>query len=202
MAFNQALPLIKNGNFEIVGQRIYAILKHEIALQYQLAQAEEYEAQKYNCEVLYEVKRPWDTLDANKGRIVIWSDRSEDKAEQHTGKNFVTYNIDIYTCADREGDTTGVTVASLKMNRLIHLVNMILKSPKYQHLNIEGEEPDEIVGERLFPGWHKMTPGKDQGAENLVFARVLIDVNVNEEFPEPIADVPLDVELTVNENSI
>lgn len=189
----------KKDNFEIVGERISAILALEIASQKQLAEAAGKPMSDWSARVFSERADPWEQFESeqdDKSPIVnVWFDGSDfplkgsDAVKRQKSES--TFNIDCYGFG-KSSDVLGAghslsdKVASLETHRTIRLMRNIIMSSINTYLQMRG-----LVTRRWVQGITTFQPNsQERAAFHVIAARLPLKVDFYEESPQ-VEGVPL-----------
>lgn len=195
-----SLELIdKFDGFEIVRDKIAAILVAEVANQKTLAAAASEDPALWDLNVYIERSNPWekwiDSDDTDDTPIVnVWYDSSTYPMNAGTTmerqKTEGVFNVDIYGFGAAKdeaagGHTPGDLQAALNAQRAARLVRNILMAAENTYLGLRG-----TVGRRWIRGINQFQPQQDgRSVQQIVGIRIAMQVDFNEFSPQVLAEV-------------
>ncbi len=182
----------KQDSFEIVRDKIAAILLNESASQQALAIAAAKNPDLWKLRVFLERSNPWEIWlndDSDKSPIVnIWYDSSQfDKSSSNVVERQSTttvYNIDIYgygvSSATLDGHNPGDKLAVLESHRGTRLVRNIIMSGIYTYLDLRG-----LVWSRFLRNVTTFQAQQEiNSVQHVVASRIALEVVFNEFAPQ------------------
>lgn len=190
----------KQDNFEIIRDRIAAILVTEVANQIQLATDASKNPDDWKLRVYTERSNPWEYFlneQTDRSPIVnVWYDNSS-----YSGGNSniserqyseATYNIDCYGFGmskdNGSGHIPGDQEAAFESQRSLRLIRNILMSAEYTYLSLRG-----LVWQRWVESVKVFQPSSDsKSIQQMVGARLSLRVAFNEFSPQ-VEPVELDL---------
>jgi hypothetical protein len=189
----------KQDTFEIVRDKIAAILATEVANQMQLASAVQKDPALWNLRIFTERFNPFEEwlnptedgtliIDDETPIVNIWFDNAvldaaaSDRIERQ--KTDATYNIDIYGLGVAKKETVGFSasdyLASIESHRATRLVRNILMSANYAYLELRG-----IVWGRWIESLNSFYPELNgRQGQRIVGTRIKFNVQFNETAPQ------------------
>jgi len=188
----QSIPLVDGqDNFEIIRDKIGALLATETVAQVALATAAEKPTpDDWKFYVYLERSNPWEAFRDGEGDLTpivnVWYDRGqyeEGRSNLHTQQGVTSrFNVDIYAYAPametETGHTPGDEGTAFLTHRIVRLVRNILMHDKYRWLDLRG-----TVEKRWLASQEVFQPSSgNQTVQNVLAARLAIDV----EHPEII----------------
>lgn len=162
---------IPQQNFELIGARIFEILRDEIAAQALIAPV----TPELNATVFHERFVPFDKTDMP-CVDVIFSNGTYDNQNTKTADGVYKYFIDVYCKSKTVGTDRGDKLASLQLHRILGICRAILESPQYRTLafaapSIQNTTVVDVAIEQ---------PNNTQDAQSVIMGRLTFDVSVCE----------------------
>ncbi len=203
----------KVDTFEQVRDQLAGILVTEVASQKVLAAAASQDPNDWDLSVYTERSNPWetflspDTIDPQPAPIVnIWYENS---SFPKSGGNVVArqqavgrYNIDCYAYAVSQDDggsghLPGDQQAALRVHKAVRLVRNILMAGEYKALGLRG-----LVSQRWIESITIFQPQQnDVAVEQVVAARLALEVGFNEFAPQVVGDELCEVAIDITRAS-
>lgn len=187
----------KYDTFEIVRDKIAAILLTEVADQRRLAADAGKDPNDWDLRIFTERSNVWEqfrdgTEEPATPIVNITYETSEmDGASGdtvHSQKYTATYHLDCYAMGVNQGTQQGDQDAALRIQAVVRLVRNILMAGTYTRLGLLG-----IVGDRRVQSMTVFRPdASDEMAQNIIGARIIFRVTFNEESPQ-VEAVPLEI---------
>lgn len=157
--------------FEFIRDRIYSILKDELATQYLLS----YDPDLENVEVTIENNNP--SIDKERLTLINVSTAQGDYDGKHQGwrKGTYQYFIDVYTSSKTSQNNPGDYLSSIKLHKFIRMVSYILEDPQYKVLGFA----NSYINRTLVNGF-KIAEANKEDALNTMMGRITFTVEANE----------------------
>lgn len=180
----------KIDTFELVRDKIAAIMLTEISNQQRLAIEGGKDPEDWNLRIFSERSNAWEqfqdgTETPGTPIVNITYENSELDASAagstvESQKYAATYNIDCYAMGVSTGTQQGDENAALRIHAVVRLVRNILMSGEYTRLGLTG-----IVGDRRVQSVTVFRPdASDEMAQKIVGARLVFRVTFNEHSPQ------------------
>ena len=186
----------KYDTFEIVRDKIAAILLLETADQVRMAVNAGKDPEGWDLRVFAERSNAWeefrDGTESPTPIVNITYDNSEmdgtSGSTVESQKYTATYNLDCFAMGISAGEQVGDQDASLRIHRVVRLVRNILMAGVYTRLDLKG-----IVWDRRVPSITVFRPdAADDMAQNIIGARLVFRVIFTEQSPQ-VESVPLEI---------
>jgi hypothetical protein len=191
----------KQDTFELVRDKIAAILAIETNSQQQLAGDECKDPKQWKFRVYSERSNPVEAFQSVENAAVdrspivnIWWDDLTPRAaaSNNNEKQDVDgiYNIDCYGVGVSSDDNKGGQIpgdesAALEMQRVVRLVRNILMASEYRFLELQG-----LVGQRWVQNIKSFQPEQDGNqAQHVVASRIAFKVRFNEFSPQIVPEI-------------
>lgn len=177
----------KNDTFEIVRDKIAAILLSEVANQQRLATLEGQDPDRWKLRIFSERSNAWEQFqdDCDHPLVNITYESSELDANAagstvESQKYTAIYHLDCYAMGVSEGEQQGDENAALKIHAVIRLVRNILMSGEYTRLGLKG-----VVWDRRVQNITVFRPdASDEMVQKIVGARIVFRVTFSEHSPQ------------------
>ena len=178
--------LIPKQNFDLIAERIGAIITDELSNQYSLSDPKE---EILNANVYLERWVPFG--DEEKAIVNIMhssSDFENEDITQTDGEN--KYFIDVYATGKHKGDDRGDSLALANLKRLLGVIRAILMHTKYHRL---GFDDPQIVNKRVVKSLSISEPQETRDSSYSMNGRLIFVVNAIEtelqSDPVPLGDL-------------
>ena len=190
----------KRDSFEIVRDKIAAILKTNIENQHVLYVTEGLDPSPWDIRVFSERNNPWEEFQYSEGAsapiVNVWFDSSDlddsGSSSVNDQKTNATYNVDVYACGvsveTSEGHSSGDESSAIALHAAIRNVRNILMSGYYTYLDLRG-----VVWGRKVTSVNIFQPAADDATmQNIIGARISFRVTFTETAPQ-VEGAPLEL---------